>query len=259
MKVMPVCNIKGGVGKTTTVFNIAVGFASKNAKVIAIDLDGQADLTDQCRVKFQNNEIDENLKVKAKKTIIICLKDPNKVKSTIRKTRYGFDLIPSNDELFSLERVYQSGNTPLPSVITRLAELGYEYCLIDCSPQFSIFLIDVIVCSANGIVIVPGELDERSLKGFKKIIGITMDIIKKTGLEIQVGFLPIKIKDTKAEKNYLEKWETNPTIKELFLPVAIRDDSTTVKKSQYGRPLFFKSAKIAKDYQKLVEFLKWNI
>ena len=93
IKVLPVINIKGGVAKTTTAFNLAMLF-SQDRKTIVIDLDGQCDLTRRAKVKYKNDLVDEDGVAVAKKTIIDCLKNPKKIKSAIRKTRYGL----ANDE-----------------------------------------------------------------------------------------------------------------------------------------------------------------
>lgn len=55
MKIFAVANQKGGVGKTTTVVNIAAAIAEKEKKVLCIDADPQANLSDYLGYDFNTS------------------------------------------------------------------------------------------------------------------------------------------------------------------------------------------------------------
>ena len=251
IKVLPVINIKGGVAKTTTAFNLAMLF-SQDRKTIVIDLDGQCDLTRRAKVKYKNDLVDEDGVAVAKKTIIDCLKNPKKIKSAIRKTRYGFDLISGDEGLYGFEKTAQEGNTALAEVIKTLEGLGYEVCVLDFSPSYSKFTIEALTSAT--FVIVPGEASDKSFKGFKRILNMAIEIMKNTKRQFLVGFLPVKISG-KSDLETLEEFRSSP-LGALVLPLVIRDDKTNIRRSEKGRPLVKRSCKASDDYRELYSYLK---
>ena len=94
-KVIAVTNQKGGVGKTTTTENVAIGLVRQGLDVLIVDFDPQSDLT-AC-LGWKNNDVLENT-VSAMLDDYINDKDINYV-SLILKHEEDVDVIPANIEL----------------------------------------------------------------------------------------------------------------------------------------------------------------
>ena len=130
-KVIAVANQKGGVGKTTTTANVAIGLARNGQEVLIVDFDPQGDLT--ASLGWKNNDALEN-------TVSTMLDDYINDKeihypSLILTHSEDVDVIPANIELADFEM-------RLVSVINREHVLRscleplrnrYDYILIDCT------------------------------------------------------------------------------------------------------------------------------
>ena len=244
MKVITVCNTKGGIGKTTIALNIATGYANRGYKTLAIDLDAQANLTDQTGLKFNDG-----------RTICECLEGRLKTKTCIHKTKFGFDLIPSKDALYSMAigkaDVDENGKlkTHLDKVIKQVED-EYSVIVIDTNPGVTNLLVEAILSGLNGIVLIPGKLDESSLKGFLKISAMKAKLRVGTPFRYLVNFYRGRVK----EKLMLESMQSK--IGSLMMKTIIRDDmnmqfATNYKKALINRP----KIKGGNDLNELVEEL----
>ena len=147
-KVIAVVNQKGGVGKTTTTWNVGIGIANEGYRVLLVDFDPQGDLT-TC-LGWKNNEDLEH-------TISSLLfnqingQQVSNLADYILHNQEGVDLIPSNLDLASTEMQLISAfsrETILKNCIDKFKK-NYDYILIDCPPALGILTINALAASTD--------------------------------------------------------------------------------------------------------------
>tara|TARA_B100001996_G_scaffold78417_1_gene57852 strand:- start:161 stop:961 length:801 start_codon:yes stop_codon:yes gene_type:complete len=171
--IISIINQKGGVGKTTTVINLAAGLSMKGKKILVIDLDPQGNAT--TGLGLLNTESSEQ-------TIYSVLNGNRKISEVVKKTKIeNLDLITSNVDLSGLE-VETAGDSRrafmLKDELTAYlndTKASYDYVLIDCPPSLSLLTIMALV-SSNSLV-VPLQTEFFALEGLTQLMK-TIDRIK---------------------------------------------------------------------------------
>ena len=165
-KIISVINQKGGVGKTTTVINLAAGLTTKGKKILVIDLDPQGNAT--TGLGLSNNDNSD-------RTIYSVLNGTRKVSEVITKTNIeNLDLITSNVDLSGLE-VETAGDTRRAFILKEqiTAYLNdsrglYDYVIIDCPPSLSLLTIMALVASNS--LVVPLQTEFFALEGLSQLM-----------------------------------------------------------------------------------------
>ena len=166
MKIISIINQKGGVGKTTTVINLAAGLSQQNKKVLVIDLDPQGNATTGLGLSNMENSTD---------TIYGVLNGTKEISDVIKKTKFeNLDIISSNVDLSGLEvETADDSDRAFILKVKLTAYLNdsrgsYDYILIDCPPSLSLLTVMALVSSHS--LVVPLQTEFFALEGLTQLV-----------------------------------------------------------------------------------------
>jgi chromosome partitioning protein len=172
MKVIAVYHNKGGVGKTTTVINLAAALSKRGKRVLVIDLDSQANTTYALGlVKFQDESADDIRDRYVYHVIVEKNKFP--IAEVVRKSDFcdpPIDVIPSHIDLMEKElELSMAGEINRTRLVKKLevVENQYDVVLIDTPPSLNLYARMALI-SAD-YVLIPSDLKPFANEGLRNV------------------------------------------------------------------------------------------
>ena len=170
MKKIALCNQKGGVGKTASAINIAVGLSLAEKRVIIVDIDPQANATSGIGVDYRTLD----------RSIYDCLFEPEITTDALIATKWPrLAILPSKPDLAGaeIELVDTEERERHLAKVLALLDSEYDYALIDCPPSLGILTLNGLVASDS--VIIPIQCEYYALEGLEKLLK-TIKAIKQS-------------------------------------------------------------------------------
>lgn len=145
--IVAVANQKGGVGKTTVALGLAEAMSVAGHRVLVVDADAQADLTDLFR-----GELDGDSPTLA--TLYERGNDSYAADAVARRVSWGFDLVPADTYLANAE--HRRGETAIEQRLRRIlhpVRERYDAVLIDCPPSLSLLTVSSLIAADRVLLV----------------------------------------------------------------------------------------------------------
>lgn len=254
MKTISIFNQKGGVGKTTSVVNLAVSLSKLNKKVLVIDFDPQANTT--TGLGFDKNELEKSI-------YKMFYDEGDNYKDYILKSEEGPYLIASENSLSGLEvelvSLDEVERLKMLSQIIEEIKKDFDIILIDCPPSLGLLSLNALVASDS--IIIPIQTEYYALEGVSELLK-TYQTIKesiKEDLEIEGVLLCMFDKDTDLSYEVVE--EVKSFFKEKVFSTMIPRNIKLAEAPSFGKSVitYDEKSKGARAYLYLAKELVENI
>ena len=253
IKIVAICNQKGGVGKTTTAITLSAFLALSGKRTLLVDLDPQGNSTSGLGVDKRS----------LKQSVYHLLMEPNTARDVLVQTGVeNLSLLPSNIELTGseVELVSEIGREQrLKKALLNLGE-DFDFIVIDCPPSLGLLTINALTAAHS--VIVPIQCEFYAMEGLGQLTK-TIQLVKNNLNEnLSIEGILMTMADHRTNL-------TDQVIKEIRSHFAEKVYKAVIPRSVkmgeapgFGKPIMFydKNCVACKKYEEFAnEFLEINV
>jgi len=193
-RIFTISNQKGGVGKTTTVVNLAAALAKSGARVLVIDLDPQGNASTALSVDHREGT----------PSVYDVIVDDLEMEDVVQKSPEfdglycvpaTIDLAGAEIELVSMVAREQRLARALSSFLENVHE-GIDYVFIDCPPSLGLLTINAFVAATE--VLIPIQCEYYALEGLSQLLKNIEMIEKHLNPKLKVSTILLTMFDSRT-------------------------------------------------------------
>lgn len=251
-KIIAIVNQKGGVGKTTTVINLAAALVEKGKKVLVLDIDPQGNATSGCGI----------LKNKVDLTTYDILVNDADIKEVIKKSpNEEIDVIPANMNLAGteIELVEKKQREFILRKALATIKDNYDYIFIDCPPAVNVLTINAL--TASNTVLIPMQCEYYALEGLSQLMQTIKLVKDKTNKPLVLEGILFTMYDNRTNLSLQVVKEVEEHFKEVVYETKIMRTVRLSEAPSYGMSCihYDPKSKGSEHYRALAEeFLERN-
>jgi chromosome partitioning protein len=226
-QIITVANQKGGVGKTTTVINLASGLAIVGKRTLIIDLDPQGNASTGLGIDY----------VDRKNTSYDCLIQNLDINQAIYKTLVPqLDIVPSNMDLAAAEIELTSLSNKehiLKNILSKISD-QYDYIIMDSPPSLGLLTLNALVACHE--VLIPMQCEFFSLEGLSHLLK-TIELVKrKLNTKLKIKGILLTMHDRRNGLTAVVEQDVRNHLSNLVFNSVIPRNVKLSEAPSYGKP-----------------------
>lgn len=242
-KVLSISNHKGGVGKTTSTINIGAALAANGKKVLLVDLDPQANLTQSLKIPTGTPNMYDILRADE-------IAQPYKYKENLYVIPSSLDLSASEMELSA-----EPGREKILTDVLDGFQKDFDHILIDCPPSLGLLTINALTASES--VIIPLQSEYLAMRGLAKLSNVIDKVARRLNKNLHVGAVFLTQYDSRKILNRNVADSVAKSFGDKLLETRISNNIALAEAPTAGQDIFLyaRNSKGAQDYKALCEEL----
>ena len=220
-RILCIANQKGGVGKTTTAINLAVGLAKSGARTLLIDLDPQCNGTSGLGLAPMERH---------------PLVSTAPLKDSLRATAIeGLEVLPGSRNFRDIEQLSKQDENQAATLRQHLAGglTAYDYVLVDCPPSLGQLTRTALAASTE--VLMPIQCEYFAMEGLTQMIEVIREVMGRPPNRLQFGGILLTMYDHALELTHEVDHEVRDFFGEIVFRTVIPRDVAVAEAPSHGQ------------------------